>query len=577
MDSSQNAGGEKLVEKHLFELREKVEKLEGQIQELNKKHMGLIDFVLNNQASSTGAATPISPLKTKPTLTEDTGPSAFDKGKDFLSSHLLPIVSVICFVLAAIFIVKLAMDSGWLNLERQWGLLNLLGVSLIGYGMFGSFIQDVHYRSYLASAGMVVLYIAALACHLYFGLFSIDFSILMVIIISVAGVFLSRYFHSEVFLVITSVGTYLAPILLGEEKDLTFYAFFFVISSMAFATISIYLGSRVVSLVSSYFGLGAFALIHKNVSEPSDLVVIIGVEVLQFLIFTYGTYLYSVTNKSYLTKKMAMAFMPLLIFFYGTTYYFLDRWDARTAPWISLGFAGFLFFLYYRAKKHLAQLESQQLVFGFMSLVLAHSGYMQLLPSEAKPWLIPLVLVLMIVANRKADFPFFAPILKWTFFAIAALEYGKLCISLMSRASDWKSTMPALTAVVLGFFYYAQGSKHIARKEHIYLGLVHMLAILMLYQLSYEAGTLAVSFVWAIYSISILSVGYIRREVYLAKSSLLVLVLAGLKALVYDASQAPSSLRIFSLLLTGALLYGAGVVLKRINQWAMKEPGGLRS
>lgn len=568
MESSQNTDFAKALNE-IKKLGEKVNGLEGQIQELNKKHMGLIDFVLNSRTVNSSTLAVEDSTQQELDSQQEAVVSRIEKSKDFLSSNLLPIVSVICFVLAAIFIAKLAMESGWLNLERQWGMLNLLGLALIGYGMFGPFIHDLHYRSYLSAAGVVILYIAALTCHLYFRLFSIDFSILLVVIISVAGVFLSRHFQSEVFLVITSVGTYLAPILLGEEKDPTFYAFFFVISSLAFSTISIFLNSRVVSLISSYFGIGAYALIHKSVFEPSELIVIVSVETLQFLIFTYGIYLYSFTNKSALTKKMAMALLPVLIFFYGTTYYFLDRWNAGVAPWISLGFAGLLFFLYRRAKHHLAQLESQQLVFGFMSLVLAHSGYLQLLPSEAKPWLIPLTLVLLIVAQRKADFPFIAPVLKWTFFTVAAIEYGKLCISLLSRATEWNSTMPALAAVALGFFYYAQGPKLVDRKESLYLGLVHTLAILMLFQLSYESGTLAVSFVWAIYSISILAIGYIRHEVFLAKSSLLVLVLTGLKALVYDASQAPSSLRILSLLLTGALLYGAGVILKRINEWTV--------
>jgi uncharacterized membrane protein len=54
----------------------------------------------------------------------------------------------------------------------------------------------------------------------------------------------------------------------------------------------------------------------------------------------------------------------------------------------------------------------------------------------------------------------------------------------------------------------------------------------------------------------------------LAKSSLVVLLITALKALIYDASQAASIVRIGSLLLTGVVLYGAGLLFKQIKDWA---------
>lgn len=47
------------------------------------------------------------------------------------TANLLPILAVICFGLAGVFIVKLAIESGWLTAERQWGLLALFGMALV--------------------------------------------------------------------------------------------------------------------------------------------------------------------------------------------------------------------------------------------------------------------------------------------------------------------------------------------------------------------------------------------------------------------------------------------------------------
>ena len=61
-------------------------------------------------------------------------------------TQLLPILAVICFVLAAIFVVKLTIESGWLTVERQWGLLSLAGLCL---SLFGLFVEKIENNMYL--------------------------------------------------------------------------------------------------------------------------------------------------------------------------------------------------------------------------------------------------------------------------------------------------------------------------------------------------------------------------------------------------------------------------------------------
>lgn len=106
-------------------------------------------------------------------------------------------------------------------------------------------------------------------------------------------------------------------------------------------------------------------------------------------------------------------------------------------------------------------------------------------------------------------------------------------------------------------------------REELFLGLVHALCILALYRLTFDYGSLAVSLAWGIYSVAILIWGYLKRNTVLAKSSLLILTVTCLKALVYDAAQTSSGVRIASLMLTGAILYGAGYLFQKIKKWAV--------
>ena len=68
------------------------------------------------------------------------------------TGNWLGAVGVICFVFAAGFIIKLAVESGWLTPARQVGLAFLLGCSLIALGSH-LFNKDQAYANFLLAGG----------------------------------------------------------------------------------------------------------------------------------------------------------------------------------------------------------------------------------------------------------------------------------------------------------------------------------------------------------------------------------------------------------------------------------------
>ena len=149
---------------------------------------------------------------------------------------------------------------------------------------------------------------------------------------------------------------------------------------------------------------------------------------------------------------------------------------------------------------------------------------------------------------------------------MAVIEFFGLCFRLLNE-SNLYNVVPSLAAILVGIFYYSKSSKIVKEKEGMFLSLIHILCILALYRIAFDFGTFAVSAAWGIYSLVILIFGYVKRNVVVAKSSLLVLTVTCLKALVYDAGQTSSGVRIASLILTGAILYGAGYLFQKINKW----------
>lgn len=487
------------------------------------------------------------------------------QSKSDSAMQLLPLVAVICFVLAGIFIVRLAIDSGWLTAERQWGAVLFLGASLLGAGYFTHAIPK-DYRTYLSAAGIIVLYIAAYSSALYFHILPGSYALFLALVVSGICIGLSYYHELDFFNIITSIGTYLSPLLLEDRSDILFHGSLFLIWAFVFSTLSMYLKSRILTFISAYLGIGVFTLLYQGVSTKVDIMTVLLINSIQFFTFCYGVYFYSFKHNTPMSQEQSLAYLPVLLFFYGTLYYFLDRLSPGSAPWISLVFASFLLLLFQRARRRLKDLNSDKVIHCFLGVVLFHSGYLQILPAESKPWLLPFILLMTYIAERKDVFGKISVITKFIFSAVAIIEFGKICFALLSSPL-MTNVFPALLTVIIGFFYYLKGSQLISNKALIPLGLVHTLAVLSLYRLAEPFGSLAVSSAWGVYSVLILGIGVARKDKDLSRSSLLVLLITGLKALVYDASQSPSGVRILSLLFTGVILYLAGLMFKKINNW----------
>ena len=482
------------------------------------------------------------------------------------AGSVLGAIGVICFVVATAFIIEITIVAGWLTPIRQWGLVYILAFALIAAGKaFAK--KDNDYAGYAVGAGLIGLYFAAYSGYSVFHVVEAGTSLGLSIFASVVGLWLFQEFRNTFYACTSVIGTFLTPVLLHDEStNLWLISAYFLVWTSVFSWMATTLNTRVTSLLAAYFGIGIYALIHLTEADPLNLEIIVTVQALLFMIIVAGTIRYSVLKKQILTESEAWLFFPVGLFFYSVEYFFLAKWNASIAPWISLGFAAILLSGYFVAQKRLQEtsLKSREIVFSFVAIVAFHSGFFELVPDLLHPYLLFVVLSAFYISNRRAGATPPPRALLVLGAVIALIEYWAIFVTILSTDRH-DMIIPALLGTLAMFVCYFEivsvKTKNIAI---LFLSLIHFMVICTLYRMTSPYGSLAVSMSWLFYSVIVLGLAFQKKDWTFARSAMLVLMISAGKALLYDSAQAPSLVRIGSLLVTGILLYGSGYLFRKI-------------
>ena len=486
--------------------------------------------------------------------------------------NLLGIVGVICFVLAAGLIIKLSLDSGWLTPPRQIGLALLFGLGLVvaGFALMGA---DREYASYLPAAGIIVLYAAVFAAHRLYNLLPFESAISLSAMVSGLCVWIYTRIREDVYPVTAAVGSYFAPAILNLGAGSVFAVYYYLLCSIGFAVISIWVKSRTLTVVSAYLAMLMTALAGIELKDDRLAATMLG---LNFIILSAGVYFYTVQNKTPLTERESASMLPALLFFYAMEYYFIDRLLPGLAPWLSLGFAGLLLGLYLAAKARFPEgkMGSEGMILSFITVVCFHSFYLELLPVGVRPWMFVAITAFFCIPDVKlrggAGGAWRIPALG--LMAVLAIEFFSM-VSHLLAGTDGSWLAVSLFSVVSLWILIAFRGDDLAGTDGYgpLLGAAHLLAVLGLYRLTKDAGSLEVSISWLIYAVAVIAYAFSRKDETLARSAVFVLAFAAGKALLYDAASAPTVVRIVCLLLTGAALYGSGFFLRKIAGWKTEK------
>lgn len=488
--------------------------------------------------------------------------------KELSPSQLMAWGAGAAFVLAAIYFLKLVYDMGWLTPARQAVLAVLAGLSFIASGQLLA-RRDKEYAAYLPAIGAVILYAAVYTAHGFYHILSLPMTVVGVVATTATTLWLHRKFAYTIYALFAVVGSYLLPLFAPEHTGTAFgLILYYTTWCLVFCGISIWEGRRSIYLLAMYFGIIGFDIIWRTSAPASPWYVPIIYQCVQFLLLTACTGYYSVKWKAPLSHEGAVVHAGALFYFYFSQYLFIRAHNNLLAPWFLLGSALIVLLAFFFARRlmSVASLQpSALLVSGYCSLAVTHGVFFELISDRYFPWAALFTpFALWGLHPKLRDFP---TALKPPLFA-AGFVYllGLINVLILPSGAD----VPALSTLLLlyaAMLYTASWlffKKPEARQAaHTLLYVAHFTFMLTTTKLL--TSGLAISAVWAIFSVALLGIALSRNNRLLARSSLLIFAASGGKAILFDLAGTSHLVRVAVLAILGVSLYIGGYLYRRIE------------
>ena len=252
-------------------------------------------------------------------------------------TRLLGWGGAMALVLAAVYLIKLAYESGWLSLPAQAriGLAMVSGLGLIACGLFLR-RTDRHYASLLPAAGIVILFLSIYSAHLGYHFIGSGISGICVVLTCIASLWLCRMFDSDLYAFFAIVGSYSAPFLIqGTSHQIWPLMLYFSAWSIGFGLYSLFAGRRRYYLLALYLAVVGFDLIWRSTARHQWLAAL-GYQSAQLVIFAICAALFTLRHKRPLDQRSAAMHLPALLIFYTLQYSLLHRHLPQLAPWLAL-------------------------------------------------------------------------------------------------------------------------------------------------------------------------------------------------------------------------------------------------
>ncbi len=468
-------------------------------------------------------------------------------------------------VLAAVYLIRLVYDTGWLTPPRQLGLAVLGGIALIVAGLRLRRL-DSQYASLLPAGGLVVFFLAIYGAHLYYHLIGAGAATTAVICNCLLALWLGRLFASEVYGLFAVLGSYSAPLLLpaltGSVVDLAIY---FSAWSVVFCIYSLAIANRRPYLLAAYMALIAFQLAWDHLARSQWGVAAV-FQALQFAVFLVTAILFSIRHGRPMTHAEGVAHLPLLLLFYALQYAILSRHLPGLAPWVALGSAAVLLLAYGMARRALdVSLEAGGFIVGaYCALVLFHAVYLELLPDRWAPWAVLLVLppAVLFVTRPAADAQLMGPF-KWLLGGLLALNYVRVVL-LDDTGGAGQATLLSLLYTAELYAAYFLGRGHAVLRPWMVFALYAAHIGLMGVLLRNLGNELLVSLAWGALALAALMLAFRHNDQDLGKSSLFIFAASLVKLILFDLAGAAPLVRIGSLVVVGLSLYAGGLLYKRV-------------
>jgi uncharacterized membrane protein len=484
--------------------------------------------------------------------------------RDLAITNVLGWAGAVALVLAAAYLIRLAINAGWLTPEVQIAAAALFGFALIGAG-FPLRSANHRYAGLLPAAGIAILFLSVYGAHLLYHLTSAHEAAVAVIIVCAISLGLCASFESDLYALFAVAASYSAPFLiergLGSFSDLALY---YSAWSLTFTIFAIFRGRRHIYLLALYVALLGFDALAR--AQYIDWRTLVEFQTVQFLIFAIGAAVFSVRSRTALDRNAALVHLPALLLFYGLQYAVLRAHLPQAAPWIALASLAAFLLLYLLARFFArgASSGAQLLLGSYAALVLFHAGYLELLPSNAAPWVALGVLAaaLLLRSRWSAAGSGLSPLLL-AVGALFALNLLRVDMGGAVGAVPGHQLLGALYALMLYLGYWlVRGERRLQPASGMLLYAGHLTAMSATVQLVDER--ILQSLLWGLLALATMAWSVGQRDRLAGQSSLLLFGATAVKVMLYDLHGAAPLARIVSLLVLGVTFYAGGLLYQRL-------------
>jgi hypothetical protein len=492
-------------------------------------------------------------------------PAPSASGEPLTATRVLGWGGALALMLAAVYMIRLAIDSGWFTPARQVALAAIGGVVLIGTGLVLR-QYNRQYAALLPAVGIVILYLCTYGAHLLYAMIPAQAATGAVIAISIASLWLGRVFDSSLYALFAVVGAYSTPLLLPVLRaGITDLVIYFTAWSVSFSLYSIWEGNRRTYMLAMFLALIGFDIVWRQHGGAGWIAAVV-YQLLQFGVFAATAAAFSIRLKQPLDTGEAWWHAGALLIFYFVEYSLLDRHVPQAAPWIAMASAAVLLALYFAAQRFLAEPSraGAVLVSAYAALVLFHAGYIESLPDEWTPWVaLMLPVAIGFVAARFGGMP--KPALPFAIGigCIFVFNYLRVIADMDLRAVPGEEALRTIYAISLYIGYaLCVRTPPLAGWGRALLYAAHLAAMIAAIDL-FDSG-ISVSVAWAVLAIGCLGVAIRRRNRFLGQSSFLIFIASALKVLIFDLSGSAATTRILTLIVLGVSLYAGGWLYQRL-------------
>jgi len=497
--------------------------------------------------------------------TNTAAPLPESEDRPSLVTSILGWGGALAFVLAASYLIRLAIDTGWLTPVRQVAFAAIAGLVLIGTG-FALRNFDRQYAGLLPAGGIAILFLSIYGGHLYYGFIEMKAATAAVIFVCAVSLWLCRAFKSELYALFAVAGSYSAPFLLsGLRGSVTDLVIYFSAWSAVFSVYAIWHGRRLIYLLALYLALIGFDVIWRG-RAPDDWIPALVFQTAQFVIFGVATAVFSIRRETPMDSRTALAHLPPLLLFYFLQYALLNQHLPALAPWIALASLAVVASLFAAAR---AALErplpgGECLLWCYVALVLFHAGYVESVPKQWAPWVaFVLVPVAALASLRRGG----GPATSWPLWAavgvIFLVNYLRVIFDTDLEAVPGQQWLAIGYAFLLYLgYHFSRGREALRGVEVLLLYTGHISAIAAAVHLLHEP--IVESTAWGLLALACLGLSLWQRDRLLGQSSLLVFGATAGKVLLYDLSGAPPMGRIVSLVVLGVTFYVGGMLYQRM-------------